>query len=245
MIIYPAIDLKEGQCVRLVQGRAEAKTVYSTDPARVARGFEEQGALFLHIVDLDGAFEGRPANLEAIRAIAGAISIPFQVGGGLRTRENVLALLQAGANRVIIGTRAVKSPEFIAELIAEFGPERIVLGVDARSGMVATEGWVETSTLKATELGRRMKELGIINAVYTDVSRDGLLQGPNLDSIREMALETGLKIIASGGVSSLENIRQLKEMEELGVSGAIIGKALYEGKIILSEALLEANLKME
>ncbi len=242
MIIYPAIDLKEGQCVRLVQGRAEAKTVYSQNPARVARGFEEQGAVFLHVVDLDGAFEGRPANLEAIRAIAGAISIPFQVGGGLRTRENVLELLQAGANRVIIGTRAVKSPEFMAELIAEFGPERIVLGVDARNGMVATEGWVETSTLKAAELGRRMKELGIINAVYTDVSRDGLLQGPNLDSIREMALETGLKIIASGGVSSMENIRQLRGMEELGVSGAIIGKALYEGKIILSEALREANL---
>lgn len=242
MIIYPAIDLKEGQCVRLVQGRAEAKTVYSQNPARVARGFEEQGAVFLHVVDLDGAFEGRPANLEAIRAIAGAISIPFQVGGGLRTRENVLELLQAGANRVIIGTRAVKSPEFMAELIAEFGPERIVLGVDARNGMVATEGWVETSTLKAAELGRRMKKLGIINAVYTDVSRDGLLQGPNLDSIREMALETGLKIIASGGVSSMENIRQLRGMEELGVSGAIIGKALYEGKIILSEALREANL---
>lgn len=241
MIIYPAIDLKEGQCVRLVQGRAEDKTVYSQNPAQVARGFEKQGASFLHVVDLDGAFEGRPANLEAIRAIAGAVNIPFQVGGGLRTRENVLALLEAGANRVIIGTRAVKTPEFMAELIAEFGPGRIVLGVDARNGMVATEGWVETSTLKATELGRRMKELGIINAVYTDVSRDGLLQGPNLDSIREMALETGLKIIASGGVSSLENIRQLKGLEELGVSGAIIGKALYEGKIILSEALREAN----
>lgn len=242
MIIYPAIDLKEGQCVRLVQGRAEDKTVYSQNPAQVARGFEEQGAAFLHVVDLDGAFEGRPANLDAIRAIAGAISIPFQVGGGLRTRENVLTLLQAGANRVIIGTRAVKSPEFIAELIKEFGPERIVLGVDARNGMVATEGWVETSALKATELGRRMKELGIINAVYTDVSRDGLLQGPNLDSIREMAIGTGLKIIASGGVSSLENISRLREMEALGVSGAIIGKALYEGKIILSEALREANL---
>ncbi|MEQ8175033.1 MAG: 1-(5-phosphoribosyl)-5-[(5-phosphoribosylamino)methylideneamino]imidazole-4-carboxamide isomerase [Syntrophomonadaceae bacterium] len=241
MIIYPAIDLKEGQCVRLVQGRAEDKTVYSQNPAQVARGFEEQGATFLHVVDLDGAFEGRPANLAAIRAIAGAISIPFQVGGGLRTRENVLTLLQAGANRVIIGTRAVKSPKFIAELIEEFGPERIVLGVDARDGMVATEGWVETSTLKATELGRRMMEIGVINAVYTDVSRDGLLQGPNLDSIREMAIGTGLKIIASGGVSSLENIRQLREMEALGVSGAIIGKALYEGKIILSEALREAN----
>lgn len=242
MIIYPAIDLKEGHCVRLVQGRAEDKTVYSQNPARVARGFEEQGAAFLHVVDLDGAFEGRPANLEAIRAIAGAISIPFQVGGGLRTMENVLTLLKAGAHRVIIGTRAVKAPEFIAELVARFGPERIVLGIDARDGMVATEGWVETSALKATELGRRMKELGIVNAVYTDVSRDGLLQGPNIESIRDMALKTGLKIIASGGVSSLENIRQLKGMEGLGVSGAIIGKALYEGKIILGEALREANL---
>lgn len=242
MIIYPAIDLKEGQCVRLVQGRAEDKTVYSQNPRQVARDFEEQGAAFLHVVDLDGAFKGRPANLEAIKAIARAISIPFQVGGGLRTRDNVLTLLEAGANRVIIGTRAVKAPEFIGELIAEFGPERIVLGIDARNGMVATEGWVETSSLKATELGRKMKELGVIHSVFTDVSRDGLLQGPNLDSIKEMALNTGLKIIASGGVSTLENIRQLKGMEALGLSGAIIGKALYEGKIILNEALREANL---
>lgn len=242
MIIYPAIDLKEGQCVRLVQGRAEDKTVYSQNPGQVARDFQEQGAAFLHVVDLDGAFEGRPANLEAIKAIARAISIPFQVGGGLRTRDNVVTLLEAGANRVIIGTRAVKAPEFIGELIAEFGPERIVLGIDARNGMVATEGWVETSSLKATELGCKMKVMGVIHSVFTDVSRDGLLQGPNLDSIKEMALNTGLKIIASGGVSTLENIRQLKGLESLGVSGAIIGKALYEGKIILSEVLQEANL---
>lgn len=242
MLIYPAIDLKEGQCVRLVQGRAEDKTVYSQNPAQVARSFEEQGAAFLHVVDLDGAFEGRPVNLEAIRAIAAAVSIPFQVGGGLRTRDNVLTLLEAGANRVIIGTRAVTAPEFIAELIAEFGAERIVLGIDARDGMVATEGWVETSSLEAAELGCKMKELGVIHSVFTDVSRDGLLQGPNLASIREMALKTGLKIIASGGVSSLENIRELKSLEALGVSGAIIGKALYEAKIMLSEALREANL---
>ncbi len=241
MIIYPAIDLKDGQCVRLVQGRAEDKTVYGSDPAHMASGFEQQGARYLHVVDLDGAFKGEPGNLDAIRAISSAITIPFQVGGGLRSRDNVLALLNCGAARVIIGTRAVSSPEFLQSLIEEFGPEKIVVGIDARDGMVAIQGWVEVSSLHAVDFGRQMKDLGVKTAVFTDVSRDGLLQGPNLDSIRTMAVETGLEIIASGGVSSLENIRDLKAMERLGVGGAIIGKALYEGKISLPHALEEAT----
>lgn len=241
MIIYPAIDLKDGQCVRLVQGKAENKTVYSSEPAEVARRFQQQGASWLHIVDLDGAFSGKPANLEAIEAIADAVTIPFQVGGGLRSRHDIEQMIKAGASRVIIGTRAVDGPDFIKELLDEFGNERIVLGLDARDGRVAVQGWVETVELTAIELGRQMKDLGIRTAVYTDVARDGLLAGPNLASTREVALQTGLEVIASGGVSSAEHIHSLQTMEADGVVGAIIGKALYDGKITLAQALAAAG----
>jgi phosphoribosylformimino-5-aminoimidazole carboxamide ribotide isomerase len=241
MIIFPAIDLKDGQCVRLVQGRAEDKTVYSDTPARVAGEFEEQGARWLHVVDLDGAFSGEPRNTEVIRQIAGSINIPFQVGGGLRRLQDVEALLNAGASRVIIGSKAVSSPDFMKELIRNFGSEHIILGLDARDGMVAIEGWVETSSLSALDFGQQMNSLGIKTAVFTDVSRDGMLQGPNLASIETMARNSGLQIIASGGVTSREDLRNLKAMEELGVCGAIIGKALYDGKITLTQALEEVN----
>ena len=237
MIIYPAIDLKDGQCVRLVQGKKENKTVYSDTPGKLAASFQTQGAAFLHVVDLDGAFEGSPRNIAAIKEIAASISIPFQVGGGLRSREDVERLLEIGASRVIIGTRAVTSPAFIAELLADFGPSKVILGLDAREGMVAIEGWVEKSSLGALEFGKQMRMMGVETAIYTDVSMDGLLQGPNLAAIEEMASSSGLKIIASGGVSSVDNIKALKKMESLGVSGAIIGKALYDGKLSLEEAL--------
>ncbi|QGT98819.1 Phosphoribosylformimino-5-aminoimidazole carboxamide ribotide isomerase [Candidatus Syntrophocurvum alkaliphilum] len=241
MIIFPAIDLKEGQCVRLVQGNKDNKTVYSDSPADVALSFQNQGAEWLHVVDLDGAFSGNPTNRNAIIRIAETINIPFQVGGGLRTSEDVEKTLSIGASRVIIGTKAVSSPEFVKELLDKFGPEKIVLGLDAKDGMVAIEGWVETSKLSAFEFGLQMKELGIQTAVYTDVSRDGLLKGPNIESIEKMALETRLHIIASGGVTSTENIKDLKHIESLGVSGAIIGKALYDGKISLADALKAAK----
>ena len=237
MIIYPAIDLKDGQCVRLVQGRAEDKTVYSDTPAQVALDFEEQGAQWLHVVDLDGAFGGKPQNTAVIKQIAASIKIPFQVGGGLRRLEDVEAILNAGASRVIIGSKAVSSPEFVKNLINNFGFEHIILGLDARDGLVAIEGWVETSSLAAVDFGQQMKSLGVKTAVFTDVSRDGLLQGPNLASIENMARNTGLQIIASGGVTSREDLRNLKAMEELGVCGAIIGKAIYDGKITLPQAL--------
>lgn len=241
MIIYPAIDLKEGQCVRLVQGRKENKTVYSDTPADIARDFQTQGAAFLHVVDLDGAFGGSPKNVEAIKKIAAAIDIPFQVGGGLRSIDDVTRTLDIGASRVIIGTKAVKNPEFIQELIGRFGSDKIVLGLDAKEGMVAIEGWVEKSSLSAVDFGKDMRKLGVETAVFTDVSRDGLLQGPNLVLTEEMARETGIKIIASGGVSTVDNIRDLKAIENLGVNGAIIGKAIYDGKIELSEALAAAR----
>ncbi len=241
MIIFPAIDLKEGQCVRLVQGRREDKTVYSNSPGEMARSFEQQGAQYLHVVDLDGAFEGEPRNLQAIAEIAAAIKIPFQVGGGLRTRADVARLLELGASRVIIGTRAVHNPLFMQELLEEYGPERILLGIDAHDGMVAMEGWLEKSTLDAFKFGQTMGHLGVKTAVYTDIARDGLLQGPNLPAIEQMVRSSGLNIIASGGVSTVENITALKELEPLGLVGAIVGKALYEGKISLADALAAAR----
>lgn len=241
MIIYPAIDLKDGQCVRLVQGKQENKTVYSDNPGLIARSFQEQGAEYLHVVDLDGAFEGASRNLQAIQEIAAAIDIPFQVGGGLRTRSAVERMLAIGASRVIIGTRALQSSGFMEELLEVFGPGQIVLGIDARDGMVAIEGWLEKSSVPALEFGLQMRQLGVVTAVYTDVSRDGLLQGPNLAAIGEMASYSGLQIIASGGVSSAENIRDLCKMEAIGVMGAIIGKALYDGKLSLAEALAAAG----
>lgn len=241
MIIFPAIDLKEGQCVRLVQGRREDKTVYSNSPGEMARSFEQQGAQYLHVVDLDGAFEGEPRNLKAIAEIAAAIKIPFQVGGGLRTRADVARLLELGASRVIIGTRAVHNPLFMQELLEEYGSERILLGIDAHDGMVAMEGWLEKSTLDAFKFGQTMGHLGVKTAVYTDIARDGLLQGPNLPAIEQMVRSSGLNIIASGGVSTVENITALKELEPQGLVGAIVGKALYEGKISLAVALAAAR----
>lgn len=245
MMIYPAIDLKDGQCVRLVEGRADQKTVYSSEPARVALGFQAAGAGYLHIVDLDGAFRGSPQNGAAIQAIAAAIDIPFQVGGGLRSREDVKQALTLGAERVIIGTRAVSSPDFVKELLDSFGPERIVLGLDSRDGKVAVQGWVEVSSLEAVEFGRHMHALGIRTAVYTDISRDGRLSGPNIEAVKSMLEKTGLRIIASGGVSTLDNIRELKVLEPAGIDGAIVGKALYDGKMDLSEALALAAAAQE
>lgn len=241
MIIYPAIDLKEGKCVRLIQGKAEEKKVYASNPTKVAKDFEESGAKYLHIVDLDGAFKGNPQNKQVIKEIAEAISIPFQVGGGLRTETDIRDILSLGADRVIIGTKAVKSPDFVKRLLDLFGSEKIVLGIDAKEGMVAVAGWVETVSIKAVQFGAEMRNLGVRTSIVTDISRDGMLKGPNLDFIKEMAVNTGLEIIASGGVSALEDIRAIKLMEPLGVKGAIIGKALYEGKIILEQALKEAE----
>lgn len=237
MTIFPAIDLKDGQCVRLVQGRADRKTVYSDQPEAVARKFAQEGAAWLHVVDLDGAFTGSSRNLKSIEKIAQAVDLPFQVGGGLRSRADVKRVLELGAARVIIGTKAVSAPEFVQELLEEFGPEKIVLGIDAREGRVAVEGWVSTAELSAEEFGTTMRELGVTTAVFTDISRDGLLAGPNIAATRNMAVKTGLEIIASGGVASLKDLQELKKLEAVGVSGVIIGKALYNGAFSLAEAL--------
>ncbi|MDO4540202.1 MAG: 1-(5-phosphoribosyl)-5-[(5-phosphoribosylamino)methylideneamino]imidazole-4-carboxamide isomerase [Syntrophomonadaceae bacterium] len=237
MMIYPAIDLREGRCVRLAQGRKEKQTVYSDSPAAQAQSFAAEGAQYLHIVDLDGAFAGEPRNHDAIRAIAQAVGIPFQVGGGLRTVEAVQAVLELGAARVVIGTKAVQSPDFIADLLARFGAECIVLGLDAKDGMVATHGWEQASEQRVEEFAVTMRQLGLKRAICTDVSRDGLLQGPNVDSLQRVAAASGLEIIASGGVGTLEHVRELRRLEAQGISGVIIGKALYEKKFTLSAAI--------
>lgn len=241
MTIFPAIDLKDGHCVRLVQGRIDQKTVYSDKPEEVARKFAAEGATWLHVVDLDGAFTGASQNLKSIEKIASAVKVPFQVGGGLRSRADVKRILELGAARVIIGTKAVSAPQFVRELLEEFGSEKIILGIDARDGLVAVDGWVSTAKITAVDFGKTMQEMGITTAVFTDVSRDGLLAGPNLAATRNMAVKTGLEIIASGGVSSRKNIKDLKMLEEVGVSGVIIGKALYTGELSLAEVLTEVG----
>lgn len=239
MIIFPAVDIKDGLCVRLVQGKKEEQTVYGRDPAKMAMEWAGQGAEWLHIVDLDGAFSGIPRNQEIIKGIASALSIPFQVGGGIRDVETARAYLKLGVSRIIIGTRAQEQRSFMEQLLDEFGPERIVVGIDARDGMVAVKGWEDVTGTPALELARDMKNLGLVRTIYTDVSRDGLLQGPNFKAIGEMADGSELKVIASGGVSSREDIAKLCGVP--GVEGAIVGKALYEGMLTLEEALAAAR----
>lgn len=234
MQLYPAIDMKGGKCVRLTQGLFDNVKVYSDTPADMAKLWVEQGATFLHLVDLDGALAGHSVNEPAIREILKQVSVPVQLGGGIRSREAVSTMLDLGISRCIIGTKAVEEPEFIKALVEEFGPERIVVGVDARDGMVAVNGWEEVSSISAVELCKQMKTFGIRHIVYTDISRDGMLKGPNVTETKRLTEETGLDIIASGGVSGMED---LEHLDESGIQGAIIGKALYENRICLPEAI--------
>lgn len=234
MQLYPAIDMKGGKCVRLTQGLFDQVKIYSDTPADMARLWVSQGATFLHIVDLDGALAGRSVNEEAIRAIVSSVDVPIQLGGGIRSAEAVQYMLDLGITRCIIGTRAVQQPEFIRDLVAQFGAERIVVGVDAKDGMVAVEGWEKVSSLTARELCMQMKAYGVEHIVYTDISRDGTLTGPNVEATKELTELTGMDIIASGGMSCMEDLAALHEN---GIRGAIIGKALYEKKISLPEAV--------
>lgn len=236
MVILPAIDLREGRCVRLYQGRPEAETIYSTDPVDVARGWVERGARWLHVVDLDGAFAGHPHNMDVIEAIIKETGVSVQVGGGIRSMKSLEDLLSAGAERAVLGTVAITNPEVVAEAVECFG-EQVIVGIDSLDGQVAVEGWAATVSHEAVDFANRMAELGIKRAVFTDIKRDGTLKGPNFAAIREMALKGGLKVIASGGIASLEDIRSLKEMEDLGVEGMILGRALYNGSFTLEEAL--------
>ncbi len=236
MEVIPAIDLLAGQCVRLYQGDYERSQTFNEDPVAIATEWVNQGATRLHLVDLDGAKAGEPRNLQAIAAIVQAVSVPVQVGGGLRDRASVANLLQMGVERVILGTIAVEQPDLVAQLCQEF-PQQIVVGIDARNGRVATRGWLETSEVLATELAQQMANLGAAAIIYTDIHRDGTLSGPNIPALRELASAIDLPIIASGGVSSVTDLLSLLALEPQGVTGAIVGRALYTGDVLLKEAL--------
>ncbi len=236
MEVIPAIDLLEGKCVRLYQGDYNQSQVFNENPVDVAQQWVEQGATRLHVVDLDGAKTGQVVNLEAIAAIVKATSIPVEVGGGLRSHHSVQKLLDIGVQWAILGTVAVEQPQLVQELCQQF-PGQIIVGIDARNGKVATRGWLETSEVLATNLAVQMQDMGAAAVIYTDIHRDGTLSGPNLDALRELAAGIDIPVIASGGVSSVTDLLSLLSLEPQGVSGAIVGRALYTGDISLVEAL--------
>ncbi len=233
MKIIPAIDILAGRCVRLYQGDYQQAEVFSEDPLEVARRWYDAGARFLHLVDLDGARSGEPQNLKVIEAIARSVPVHVQVGGGLRDRNTMLAMLGTGVSRIILGTVAVEAPQLVADICAEF-PGQVLAGIDARNGKVATQGWLTTSEVLATDLALRMAKIGIAGIVYTDIYRDGTLQGPNLEAIKHLVQTVDVPIIASGGISSIEDLFNLMA---LGVRGAIIGKAIYNGTLDLKTAI--------
>lgn len=236
MDVIPAIDLLEGRCVRLYQGDYQQSQVFATDPIAVAQRWQDQGASWLHLVDLDGAKTGQPVNLKSIDQIVQAIDIPVQVGGGLRDRTRVTDLLELGVKRVILGTVAIEQPDLVVQLCQDF-PEKILVGIDARAGKVATRGWLETSEVDALDLAQRMETAGAAAIIYTDIYRDGTLEGPNLEMLRQLALTIDIPIIASGGVSSTMDLFNLLSLESQGVTGVIVGRALYTGDLDLAEAL--------
>ncbi len=237
MRLFPAIDIQRGRCVRLRKGDFADETVFGEDPVAMARHWAAEGAHFLHVVDLDGAREGEPRNLPVIEAIAAAIDIPVQAGGGIRT-DTVVARIAAGSlARAVIGTSAVEDLAFLERALATLGPARVVVAVDAEAGMVKTRGWREQSDVTATELVGRLEDLGVREILYTDISRDGMMQSVNLEGIRELAENSSLQIIASGGVTTLDDLRSLLTLEPLGVTGIIAGRALYEGRFSVAQAL--------
>jgi phosphoribosylformimino-5-aminoimidazole carboxamide ribotide isomerase len=238
MIIFPAIDLHQGHCVRLKRGQLDAETLYSDDPIAVACHWASQGAQWLHVVNLDGAFEISSMNLHIAGQIAAAVDIPLQLGGGLRTLADIEEALGLGMDRVILGTVALCQPQIVAQAVERFGAERIVVGIDSQGGKVAVRGWQEVSEVSALALAQAMRAQGVRRVVYTDITRDGMLTGINVGATRRLAEETGLRVIAAGGVASLEDIRALRDIEPCGVEGVIIGQALYTGAISLPDALV-------
>jgi phosphoribosylformimino-5-aminoimidazole carboxamide ribotide isomerase len=237
MEVIPSIDLKAGRCVRLYQGDYQQETVYSDDPLSAALAWQEQGAPRLHLVDLDGAVHGRPANLEVISAIIEGLAIPVQVGGGVRGARTAETLLGAGADRVVIGTATIEEPSLVKQLCDKHGSERVVVAIDARDGRVAIRGWTESTSVNVLDLAKQMSAVGVSRLLYTDISRDGALAGPNFAANATLVRNTGLAVLASGGIASLEHIRRLSGT---GVEGVIIGRALYTGDIKLAEAIASA-----
>jgi phosphoribosylformimino-5-aminoimidazole carboxamide ribotide isomerase len=233
MILLPAIDLMSGEVVRLRQGKADQKTVYSNDPAAFAKRWENEGGDYLHIVDLDAAFTGEQRNLDAVRAITGAISIPCELGGGIRSAAAVTKAIEAGVARVIIGTRAAESLDFVRDMAREFGSERVAVGIDAKNGLVSVKGWTEESALSALDLAKRAEDAGAGTIIYTDIATDGMLQGPNFAETEKVLQTLTCQLIASGGVSSAADVERLAQMP--GLYGCIIGKALYDGAVNLPD----------
>jgi phosphoribosylformimino-5-aminoimidazole carboxamide ribotide isomerase len=242
MILFPAIDLKGGKCVRLLRGEMSAATTFNDDPADQARKFEASGCRWIHVVDLDGAFAGAPVNAPAVRAILKAVTVPVQLGGGIRDAAGIAAWLDAGVARVILGTIALRDPDLVKRACRDW-PARIVVGIDARDGRVAVEGWAETSDVLAVDLARKFADAGVAAIVYTDIERDGAMGGPNVEATATLAKACGIPVIASGGVSSLEDLKALKARASDGIVGVISGRALYDGRIDLGAAvkLLEAK----
>jgi phosphoribosylformimino-5-aminoimidazole carboxamide ribotide isomerase len=233
MVIYPAVDVKDGRCVRLVQGEFDKVTVYSDDPVEMALKWEQLGAQYLHVVDLDGARTGVAQNIAVISEMAVKLGIPVQLGGGIRTIEMIETVICKGIERMILGTSAVKDPELVKRAVKTF-ENNVVIGIDAKDGMVAIEGWAKTSEFTAVGFAKKMQDLGAKTIIYTDISRDGMLQGPNLRAMEDMVNSVDIEVIASGGVKSIDDIRNLKNV---GVSGVIVGKALYTGDVDLKQAV--------
>ncbi len=236
MILFPAIDLKGGQCVRLRLGDMAAATIFNDDPAAQAKLFEQQGFRYLHLVDLDGAFAGRPVNSAAVAAILAAVRIPVQLGGGIRTLASIERWLEKGVSRIILGTAAVRDPALVHEACRRF-PGRIAVGIDAKAGKVAVEGWARVSELSAAELAQRCQDAGVAAIVYTDVARDGVLAGLNLEATAALAAVTSIPVVASGGLAGIEDVRALLEPRYRGLQGAIAGRALYDGRLDAAAAL--------
>jgi len=241
MQIWPAIDLRGGKCVRLRQGDYKQETVFDDDPVAVARRWVRQGAEGLHLVDLDGARDGKPVNHEVIGRVANTVRIPCQVGGGMRDLATITAMLRRGVQRVVIGTRALRDPKWMRDMCQWF-PRQLVLGIDARDGFVATEGWLQTSAVKAVELAQSLDREPLAAIVYTDIAKDGMMAGPNVQALADMNQATDTPVIASGGVCSIRHIRRLGELE---LAGCIVGRALYEGTIRLPEAIAAARITDE
>lgn len=240
--IYPAIDIRGGKCVRLVQGDYDRETVYHDSPVEAAKAWESQGGSYIHLVDLDGAKAGHPVNHEIIGAIARAVNVPIQVGGGLRRTEDVELLLGLGVSRVILGTAAIEDRGFTEQVLGRYG-NQIAIGIDARNGLVATRGWLETTEVQAEELAKELAGKGAETFIFTDISRDGMMQGPNIEAIASLAKASGRTVIASGGVTSQEDLVKLAAYAGQGIGGAIVGKALYTGAIRLEEALRDISVQ--
>jgi phosphoribosylformimino-5-aminoimidazole carboxamide ribotide isomerase len=236
MIIIPAVDIKNGKCVRLLQGRMDAETIYSDQPEAMAAKWARLGAPLIHVVDLDGAFAKSPQNVSSIRNILGSVDVPIQVGGGIRNEKTVHMYLQMGIQRVIIGSEAINKPAFVKKVCKKY-PDRVVIGIDARNGKVAIDGWKETTRVEAVDLAKKFEDCGIAAINFTDIHRDGMQTGPNLEAIRRLAEAISIPVVASGGISSIRDIKRLLPLAEVGVVGIIIGKALYSGGLDLKEAL--------